>query len=140
MMMIEKIYSVKHPISHYYVFTPAIMLARLSFITSFLTVLTMHTTKINAFSFSKLKYSPSQEVSSSRVSTRRYDPSVLSADDHNHCFSSTASSTNVSAFILSLTILTNTFGAPAMAVSGGGLDYANIDITGQVGCCVGISL
>lgn len=82
--------------------------------------------------------SNSGRTSTGTGSTRRYDPLVLSADDHNHCFSSPASSTNVSAFILSLAIVTNTFGAPAMAVSGGGLDYANIDITGQVGCCVRI--
>jgi hypothetical protein len=48
--------------------------------------------------------------------------------DHHPTFQSSAATS----LILSLTILGNTFGASALAVSGGGLDYANIDITGQV--------
>jgi len=54
--------------------------------------------------------------------------STSTSTDHHPTFQSSVATS----LILSLTILGNTVGASALAVSGGGLDYANIDITAQV--------
>lgn len=101
-------------------------------------LLIIHPTKTVAFSISNLHSVRTQvdtcntdsfDTITSATSTRMDPPTVLAANNQNDNLKSFHSS--VASLVLSMTVLANTFGVSALAVSGGGLDYANIDITGQ---------
>jgi hypothetical protein len=113
------------------------MLSQLYLISSLITI---HLTKTVAFSISNLQSvrTPfdtstvgSFDTITSTTSTRKDPPAVLASNNQNDNLKSPHAS--AASLVLSTTILANTFGVSALAVSGGGLDYANIDITGQVG-------
>lgn len=109
-------------------FYSQIMLSRVSFLSSLISLLIItHSDVTHAFSGPKQGCGTS--TSTTTKMTRMNLPTVARSPttDHHPTLQSSATS-----LILSLTILGNTVGASALAVSGGGLDYANIDITGQV--------
>jgi hypothetical protein len=115
------------------------MSTRISFISSLISLLViMHSNVTDAFSGPKqvcgtlttttTKTTRMNLPSAVARSTTSTSTSTSTSTDHHPTFQSSAATS----LILSLTILGNTVGASALAVSGGGLDYANIDITAQV--------
>ena len=116
------------------------MSTRISFISSLISLLViMHSNVTDAFSGPKQVCGTLTTTTTTKTtrmnlpsavarSTTSTSTSTSTSTDHHPTFQSSAATS----LILSLTILGNTVGASALAVSGGGLDYANIDITAQV--------
>jgi hypothetical protein len=111
------------------------MSTRISFISSLISLLViMHSNVTDAFSGPKQVCGTLTTTTTKTTrmnlpsAVARSTTSTSTSTDHHPTFQSSAATS----LILSLTILGNTVGASALAVSGGGLDYANIDITAQV--------
>lgn len=101
------------------------MLRRSHFIWLFLFSCIGHSLIVNAFSILPMRNAKFSDVEHLPVWHPR---SPLVRLNMNHeIFNSFKTCT-----IISLSILSASIAMPAWAVSGGGLDYANIDITGQV--------